>query len=238
MRAYRKAVLGILFSVASSLAGMAVMSRIPGLDIPLPYWIFGFMAPLCISTPVCLILTRQAEQNRRLNTELHAAMARLQRLSEIDQMTGLLNRASFLDRLDRQRIDRPGLCLLIDVDHFKAINDRHGHAAGDRTLSAIARALTGAIRSEDLCGRLGGEEFAIHLGGIDAGAGAALAERIRQAVEAIVVTAPDGGIIRPTISIGCAHATTSDSADALLCLADRAMYQAKAAGRNQVRLAA
>ncbi|MCP1471031.1 diguanylate cyclase (GGDEF)-like protein [Sphingobium sp. OAS761] len=217
---------------------MAIMSCFPGMGIPLPYWIFGFCAPLFISTPVCLLLARQAEQKRQLAKTLHAAMEELRRLAEIDQMTGLLNRASFLSRLEKARLATPGLCLLIDVDHFKAINDRAGHAAGDQALKSIAESLRHAVRDEDLCGRLGGEEFAVYLSGVPEALGATMAERIRETVEALVIRAEHGPVIRPTISVGCAHARDSLSAEQMLRRADLAMYAAKAAGRNQVRLAA
>ncbi|MDO7836172.1 GGDEF domain-containing protein [Sphingobium sp. HBC34] len=237
MRGYQRILAGIGFSVAATMASMAIMSRFPGLEIPLPYWIFGFCAPLFISTPVCLLMHRQAEQKRRLNVSLHQALIELRHLTEIDQMTGLLNRATFLARLAVQKDARPGACLLIDVDHFKAINDAFGHAVGDRVLKAIAERLQSSVRKDDLCGRLGGEEFAIYLAGVGEAEAAAMAERLCQAVSALAVETHDVSI-RPTISIGAAHACGSPDADHMLQRADMAMYRAKANGRNQVRLAA
>ena len=238
MKGYCKSIAGIVFSVSATLVAMAVMSRFPGMEIPTPYWVFGFCAPLFISTPVCLILNRQAEQKRRLNQSLRAALTELQHLTEIDQMTGLLNRTTFLNRLMHAKAEQPGTCLLIDVDHFKAINDRHGHATGDRVLQAIAHILGSSIRKADLCGRLGGEEFAIYLSGMALPHSAAMADRIRLAVASLAVEAPDGESITPTISVGAAAAAESPTAEHLLQRADMAMYEAKAKGRNQVRLAA
>lgn len=217
---------------------MFLISRFPGMAIPLPYWIFGFFTPLCISAPVCVIMSRQAEQKRRLNIKLRSALAELRQLAEIDQMTGLLNRATFLARLRDCHDRQPGTCLLIDVDHFKAVNDGYGHAMGDRVLKAIADGLRATIRNDDLCGRLGGEEFAIYLRNMSSGQAAAMAERIRHAIEMLDIEAADGSHIRPTISIGAAPMDGSPNADDLLQRADMAMYAAKANGRNQVRLAA
>lgn len=220
------------------MVSMFVVSRFPGMAIPLPYWIFGFCAPLFISTPVCVVMNRQAEQKKRLNNELLAALAELRQLTEIDQMTGLLNRATFLARLQVDQDDRPGTCLLIDVDHFKAINDGYGHAMGDVVLKAIADRLRSTIRQEDLCARLGGEEFAIYLPDMPPAQATAMAERIRIAIATLSIEAFDHSRIQPTVSIGAAHVDDSPDASDLLQRADLAMYRAKANGRNQVRLAA
>ena len=238
MRPYSRAIVGIVFSVSTSLVAMWVMSRFPGMDIPTPYWIFGFFAPLFISTPVCLLLARQVEQKRRLAESLQKAMAELRHLSEIDQMTGLFNRATFLLRLEQARAAAPGVCLLIDVDHFKTINDRWGHATGDQALTAIAGGLRRSVRADDICGRMGGEEFAIYLLGMTGEKGALLADRIRLAVEALSVRNDEGHVVPLTVSIGCAADENAATAEMLLRRADLAMYAAKAAGRNQIRLAA
>ncbi|MAP43680.1 GGDEF domain-containing protein [uncultured Sphingobium sp.] len=238
MRPYSRAIVGIVFSVSTSLVAMWVMSRFPGMDIPTPYWIFGFFAPLFISTPVCLLLARQVEQKRRLAESLQKAMAELRHLSEIDQMTGLFNRATFLLRLEQARAAAPGVCLLIDVDHFKTINDRWGHATGDQALTAIAGGLRRSVRADDICGRMGGEEFAVYLPEMTGEKGALLADRIRLAVEALSVRNDEGHVVPLTVSIGCAADENAATAEMLLRRADLAMYAAKAAGRNQIRLAA
>jgi diguanylate cyclase (GGDEF)-like protein len=238
MQGYQRILAGVGFSVSTTMVAMFMISRFPGMEIPFPYWIFGFCTPLCISAPVCVKMSRQAEQKRRLNVKLRAALAELRQLAEVDQMTGLLNRATFLARLREDHDRQPGTCLLIDVDHFKAVNDGYGHAVGDRVLKAIADGLRATIRRDDLCGRLGGEEFAIYLRNMPFAQAAAMAERIRSAIEMLDIEATDGMHIRPTISIGAAHVDGSPNADHLLQRADMAMYAAKANGRNQVRLAA
>jgi diguanylate cyclase (GGDEF)-like protein len=124
--------------------------------------------------------------------------------------------------------------LLVDVDHFKRINDVHGHEVGDDALKLLATTLQGALRSEDLFGRLGGEEFVAVLPESDESAAAASAERLRRAVEDCAFSVR--GQAHPLrVSIGVAVMQSGDDFAALLRRADLAMYAAKRAGRNRVR---
>jgi diguanylate cyclase (GGDEF)-like protein len=126
---------------------------------------------------------------------------------------------------------------IIDIDHFKRINDRFGHAVGDDVLKAVAAAMRMACRDSDLLGRYGGEEFAVLLRGIPPAHVAAAVERLRAAVAGVAV-AHDGDTIAPTASIGVASLSPDDrDFDKLLIRADRALYEAKAQGRNRVVLA-
>ncbi|KQM61702.1 MULTISPECIES: GGDEF domain-containing protein [unclassified Sphingomonas] len=166
-------------------------------------------------------------------------MAQLQQAADHDGLTGLLNRRAFEHRLHR-RLDAPstpggGLALLwLDLDHFKAINDRHGHPAGDAVLRAIAETIAQCCRPDDLSARLGGEEFALALHAPDAQASAAIAERLRHAIAAIVVPWEDTGI-RVTASIGACHLDRWPvEPQALLRGLDAALYRAKHAGRNRI----
>lgn len=142
--------------------------------------------------------------------------------------------------LDAARADtgNHGLAVaIIDIDHFKRINDRFGHAVGDETLKAVAAAMRTACRDSDLLGRYGGEEFAVLLKGIDRLHALAAAERLRNAIAAVRVHCGDD-IIAPTASVGVACLSPDDgSFDQLLIRADRALYEAKAQGRNRVVLA-
>jgi two-component system cell cycle response regulator len=162
-----------------------------------------------------------------------------QRAATTDPLTGLMNRRAFLTalELERARSMRHAYALsllLLDVDHFKLINDKRGHAAGDTVLSALARLLQHQARKVDIVGRWGGEEFVIALSGAeDAGAKMA-AERIRAAVQGMAVEDEDGQEVRVTISIGACSMIAGESAEQLLDRADQAMYQAKAGGRNRV----
>jgi diguanylate cyclase (GGDEF)-like protein len=161
---------------------------------------------------------------------------RLQVLATRDPLTGALNRRAFSDHLDAEvaRAGRAGgacAVAVLDVDHFKTINDRFGHAAGDRALERMADLIASRVRRGDAFGRLGGEEFAVLLAGSDAGGAAHFAEDLRAAVEADT----DGDGRRLTISVGVAALDDGGgSADGMLLVADRALYAAKEAGRNRV----
>jgi diguanylate cyclase (GGDEF)-like protein len=132
----------------------------------------------------------------------------------------------------------PLSCLLVDLDHFKEVNDKHGHLIGDAVLAAAARALSTAVRPRDLVGRLGGEEFAVLLAGLTASEATAAAERIRADVGGVKVRCDEGNWVGVTTSIGVAHLDgVIDTLDGLIAAADAAMYQAKADGRDCVRSA-
>jgi len=143
----------------------------------------------------------------------------------------------------------PMAVLLIDIDHFKQVNDRHGHLVGDEALRAVATILRSAIRAKDVIGRFGGEEFVIALPGTGIDEATVTADRLRNAVAASPLAAMCAGVLdepdlgpdtfRLTVSIGVSvYPADGSTVDDLLLRADRAMYAAKAAGRNRVRLAA
>ncbi len=165
-----------------------------------------------------------------------------QRLATVDPLTGLMNRRAFTASLDREvaRSQRHGypLCvLLLDVDHFKAINDHRGHPSGDAVLAALGPLLVRQIRKVDLAGRWGGEEFVVALTGADAPGALVSAERIRAAIAAMEVRDSVGEPIPVTVSIGVASYEKGDHVDGLIDRADRAMYAAKSSGRNRVTAA-
>lgn len=156
-----------------------------------------------------------------------------------DPLTQVLNRAGFqmlsIRQLRRNQIEQRGTAvLLMDLDRFKQVNDRYGHAAGDEVLIAFTTTVRDALRPTDLLGRHGGEEFCALLTVDDIGVATAVAERIRSRVEALR-TATGGEPIAVTVSIGVAMLRAGESVvDAALVRADRAMYRAKQAGRNRV----
>jgi two-component system cell cycle response regulator len=177
--------------------------------------------------------------------------ARLVRSGFTDVLTGWHNRrylqSRLLEELARCRRERtPLTCLMIDVDHFKSVNDRFGHLAGDEVLRQLAHCISDEVRGSDVSARYGGEEFVVLLPGTGAAAGFVLAERIRAAVAAEPFELPDGAPpLRVTVSIGVAeHSPAPDELDLkvvgeqLLALADTALYEAKAGGRNAVARAA
>lgn len=163
----------------------------------------------------------------------------LEKLATVDSMTGLYNRRHFLTLTEAewsrfQRYQRPLSMLMIDIDHFKSVNDRYGHAVGDEAIASVATACQQSKRNSDVVGRLGGEEFAVLLPETDSAQAAVVAERIRERVAAHFLSVHNVQF-KLTISIGSATATLSMSGvGALLRVADEALYQAKASGRNRV----
>lgn len=164
---------------------------------------------------------------------------RLRHLSMHDALTGLLNRRAFGLRLDTERVRQqrhpgPMALLAVDLDHFKAVNDRWGHAAGDAVLVAAAQVLDGAARRLDATARMGGEEFALLLPGTDLAGANQLAERLLDAFRSLTV-AYEGELLRITASIGAAVCDDpSEDAEELFRRADRALYLAKTGGRDRV----
>lgn len=166
----------------------------------------------------------------------HRMTLELQVLADTDALTGVPNRRSFFQQAGALlRAGQPLAVLLLDVDHFKLVNDRHGHAFGDEVLVEIAKRCRAALRSGDVLARLGGEEFAVLLPGQDEANATAVAERLRQAMANSAAVGPSDR--KPvTVSIGGACAVTGEfPLEELLLRADRALYAAKRAGRNCVR---
>lgn len=177
--------------------------------------------------------------------------ARLVRSGVTDFLTGWHNRRYFHNRLREElaRAERTGkalACLMIDVDHFKEINDRFGHLAGDEALKEVARRAEAEIRAGDTGARFGGDEFAILLAGAEAPAAVKLAERVHHAVGSTPIRVHGGAHVTVTLSIGLATARPQPQqrthdykalAERLIAEADAALYRAKSAGRNRVEVA-
>lgn len=164
-------------------------------------------------------------------------------LSNRDPLTGLANRRNFEMQLLREidRVARSGdqaLLLMLDIDHFKKVNDTHGHAAGDVVIRAVADAVSAAVRPMDTVARVGGEEFAVVLPNCSASFGPTVAERIRANVEAAVVAVSPVLSLKVTVSVGGAFAPQWVRSSPLLWMerADRQLYRAKAEGRNRACL--
>lgn len=178
--------------------------------------------------------------NERQKAALEAANEELNRLATRDPLTGLENRRSFLASAERlqalaARTGRPASVLMIDVDHFKTVNDERGHAAGDQALTAVARECLDCLRSSDVLGRTGGEEFAAVLPDTDVDAADEVAQRIRARVETLRPLSDDDAFSL-TISIGVAPLLPgrADAVARALANADAALYAAKEEGRNRV----
>lgn len=182
-----------------------------------------------------------SEEYRDLARELTRANEELRRLATTDALTGLYNRGHLLDVLPREisRARRQGLaltCLALDLDHFKKINDRYGHPAGDRVLERFAELVGARLRKEDIAARFGGEEFIVLLPDTSTAGGLRVADDIRGAIRSEEFRFADG-IHKVTTSVGIAElADTGESDDGLIELADRALYRAKARGRDRTEV--
>lgn len=168
--------------------------------------------------------------------------ALMRSLATVDGLTGMLNRRAFFERADSARLlalrlRKPLTLLMLDIDHFKQLNDGYGHACGDRALQAFADTARGVLREHDVIGRLGGEEFALVLPGTALEGALEAAERLRIAVaEAPVLDCAPG--YRMTVSIGVVTIGAGEELTAALARADHALYAAKTGGRNRVELGA
>lgn len=215
-----------------------------------------YLATLLFSALALAVLLQELRQSRdairQMNLELESrveartaelqeANRRLEALASVDPLTGASNRRHFLQmaqlEVDRAlRLGLPMAALMLDLDHFKRINDAHGHEAGDCVLQTFAQAVRQTLRSSDIFARLGGEEFLLLLPGQDQNAAGVLAERIRSLTASLEFRQCAERI---TVSIGIATlgAAEANNLSGLMRQADQALYQAKHAGRNQVALA-
>lgn len=175
--------------------------------------------------------TRLSDSHR----ELQHAVERIGELAIRDELTGAYNRRFLIDALAREqsraeRLGTPFAVCLIDIDHFKAINDGFGHAAGDAVLKHFARLVPPELRAVDVYGRFGGEEFLVILPGTDRVGAQACAERVRARTEATEFP----GAPRVTVTVGVATYAGKEPVSALLARVDKALYEGKNAGRNRV----
>jgi diguanylate cyclase (GGDEF)-like protein len=165
-------------------------------------------------------------------------LLRLEQAAQNDALTGLCNRRELMDRLEPEvatarRYDTALSLIMLDIDHFKRVNDSYGHQAGDDVLQALAKIMHNCLRISDLPARYGGEEFVIVCPHTDSHGARQIAERLRCTVEQASLTTRRGDI-RLTISVGVAEFRAQDSVDELISLADQALYRAKQDGRNRV----
>ena len=174
-------------------------------------------------------------------TERKKLEVELERQAHIDFLTNLNNRRHFIELAERElsralRYQHPVCLLMLDVDHFKRVNDTYGHKQGDKVLTVLAQTCVDTLRDSDIAGRLGGEEFAFMLPETGREQGLEVAERLRKVLAATTVaTDDDEGNVHFTVSIGmCLLCSECDTVDTLLNCADKALYEAKESGRNRV----
>ena len=194
-------------------------------------------------------ILRKPYDEMELSARLRAAsrtvqlQQKLTRLALTDALTGVANRRAFMERLDGEvaRAKRHGGTLsvvMLDIDHFKRVNDTYGHAAGDIVICKTVDQISTGIRQSDLVGRLGGEEFAVFLPETDAKSAAVLAEHMRKALDECTISVAQDCDLHVNASLGVAEWTPRDtSAHELLCRADEALYHSKETGRNRVTCA-
>ena len=199
--------------------------------------------------PVHIMVTPMVEEGRRIGVEVvfqdiarrKAMEAELLKLATTDSLTGVANRRRFMEQLEMElarvrRFGKPATFLMLDIDHFKNINDSYGHAIGDAVLKHFSALAQERLRKIDLFGRLGGEEFGVLLPGTEMPGAHEFAERFRRHLEETPCLT-DKGPIRYTVSIGIADFDPKDPApDQILARADVALYRAKEGGRNRVEM--
>lgn len=233
-----------LIAAGSALASLAIASVV----VPMAGGtVDGYALLMCVVCPLVVAWPASGwtlYQGRRLRSahreltrahaELAAAHRRLAEKAKLDEMTGMLNREAFFAAIDgtRRKSDR-GALLIIDADHFKKINDSYGHLTGDDALLEISAAIARGIRSGDVLGRIGGEEFAAFLVGATPDEARRVAERIRHEVEMIRFRPDREATVPLTVSIGGTACQQGATVPELMRAADRKLYEAKRTGRNR-----
>jgi diguanylate cyclase (GGDEF)-like protein len=190
-------------------------------------------------TPGDADLVASTAEQVSLALERYRFLAVVQRQASIDDLTGLYNHRFLIDSLGQQvalaeRLGTSLAILMLDIDHFKALNDTHGHHAGDLALTTFARTVVSNVRRADLAARYGGEEFVVLMPNTSAAEAFVVAEKIRAAVAATEVELPGRGVVRLTVSVGvAAYPEDTNTATELFGLADDALYEAKRMGRDR-----
>lgn len=228
-----------VLTALGTLCCIAVAFAIDSYDMDTGVWRWGsdplnnLIIPLVVAPPFFVYLLSKLR-------ELAIAHRELMVVASTDPLTSCLNRRAFtamvdryLDRIEERKSERQGALLVIDIDHFKSINDRFGHDRGDEALKMIAQTIKGSLRELDVFGRLGGEEFSVFLPSANAERAGSVAERIRANVCASEIDL-DGEKCRLSVSIGGIVFDRNTSFSELYRNADQRLYEAKRNGRNRV----
>lgn len=198
------------------------------------------LSSIVVGNLMCLQVQSMRERLRRQKLELELALVQIREMAMRDELTGLINRRQMTELmgLELRRCLRSGRSLLLaqlDIDHFKAINDQHGHAAGDQALQLFANVAVSELRSEDVLCRWGGEEFVLLLCDTALADAATLLDRVRKRLEHTPIPLRQGEV-RITVSIGWTAHQVGETLETTLARADSALYEAKRQGRNCVVL--
>lgn len=223
------------------ITGLTVVGLLVGnAHLAAPYSVHALMTSVLSLVYFALFFHVYGNRSLSYFARMQSYNRRLQALATRDGLTGLLNARAYHEACTRllaqARRDRsPCAVLFIDLDHFKRINDQHGHLAGDRVLQAVAQCVQQHLRESDVLGRIGGEEFCVFLPHTDVSGASQVAEDVRARIEALMPEIAPDTRLRVTASIGLTSAGPDDhTLQAIQHRADEAMYQAKQRGRNQV----
>lgn len=237
---------GFVFIAAQAAAGYGLViwllvqnhPDVINLKIELVNWL-GFAISMAAFSFVAADLSRLRRRVSLQNRDLREALATIQELAITDELTGLYNRRHVQGVLEYQmsladRGNHSFTLAFADLDHFKEVNDRSGHQAGDQVLKRFAQIARRSIRDIDYVARFGGEEFLLVLVQTGLSEAMKVAERIRSQMENEVFDFPEGGSIKVTVSLGVTQYEHGESVEAMLARADQALYQAKKKGRNRL----
>ncbi len=203
------------------------------------------LAMIHASHDLCLnflhILSQRIRNNNRVVCEEEYHIRCIEENAKVDALTGLHNRR-WLEEVYTREMSRSNAgnfklsAFMLDIDHFKNVNDTYGHLAGDQVLMTVAKAIGQNLRPSDMPVRYGGEEFSVFLPGTSTNNAKIIAERLRQNIERTQIALPSGDILQITISIGFTERIDNDSVKSIIERADQALYHAKKNGRNRVCL--
>jgi len=231
----RSVAFGTLACIAISFAYNFTAFRTLGPDALRQAILSSVILPVIVAMPLLSYLTIKMHNLAIVNRKLGV-------VATIDRLTACLNRGAFTDAVNAYieqaefgTVSQCGALLVIDADHFKAINDRFGHEHGDEALTTIARTIRTMLRAEDIFGRIGGEEFGVFLPGVDLATASLIAERVRRAVN-LAVFAPGGELRQLSVSVGGASFDAPIDFAELFRIADGRLYEAKRFGRNRVEV--
>ena len=229
----------------SALAIGTQTATVPEFEANFTYLLVFIFSPITLTAAalglIMMTVRRLADERDSALNEARRMALHYEQLASYDALTGACNRRFFMARASEElskcrRTAQPCCLLMIDLDHFKRVNDTYGHASGDEALRQLARIARSTLRDFDMFGRIGGEEFAVMLSAVDVKQAVDIGNRLREAMSAQTIT-HEAKQFQITLSGGVVRATDQDSVESLLEAADAALYRAKNTGRNRIEVA-